>query len=207
MPSDRGISTSVIAITGPIASDGEGAPSHDTTALIASNPGRGRTNSVASRGIGISGSTLCDLAIAVASPACVGESQSGGRSWPCRAQTKMAAPTAPASSAGIGSHHGAASGAPTSLVRQRMTAATPSTTRTGRIVSGSNGMCTSCIARPATPMNPAERPGAIARRCHARHPGASSVARANPGSRAAITTPGSDCARSCSGKPGGLSGP
>src|SRR5579864_6533321 len=107
---DTGSTTNVIAITGPIASAGDGAPSHDTTALIASNPGRGRTNDVPSRGIGISGRTLCARAIAVASPAWVGASQSGGRTWPRSAQKKMAAPTPPATSAGSGSHHGASSG-------------------------------------------------------------------------------------------------
>ena len=39
------------------------------------------------------------------------------------------------------------------------------TTMSGSTVSGSKGICTSCIAIPETPMNPADRPGDIARRC------------------------------------------
>ena len=60
----------------------------------------------------------------------------------------------------------------------------------GSTVAGSNGMCTSCIAIPKTPMNPAESPGAIASRAHQCHLGLSKVASANPGRSAAITTPG-----------------
>ena len=48
---------SVTAMIGPIDIAGDGAPSHDTTAAIASKPGRGLTKSDASSGIGINGST------------------------------------------------------------------------------------------------------------------------------------------------------
>ena len=159
------MSTSVTVITGAIAIAGDGAPSHETTAAIASNPGRRRTNSVPSSGIGMSGSTSCVRAMVLTSPPCVAVSQSGGSTWPCNAQKNTDAPTSPVISAGTGSHQGGPMSSPTSVRRQRNAAATATTTMSGSTVSGSNGMCTSCIAMPATPMNPADRPGDIASRC------------------------------------------
>ncbi len=189
-------------ITGAIADAGDGAPSHETTAAIASNPGRRRMNSVASSGIGTSGSTSCVRAMVLARPPCVAESQSGGSTCPWSAQTNTAAETRPTINAGMGIHHGTAPPSPRSARRRRTAAAPTSSTRRGNTVSGSNGMFRSCIASPKTPMNPADSPGAIASRAHQCHRGLSRVATAKPGSRAASTTPGTDCARSCSGTPG-----
>ena len=186
---------------GAIAIAGEGAPSHDTTAAIASNPGRSRTKSVPSSGIVMSGSTSCVREMVLTRPPWVAVSQSGGSTCPCSAQKNTDAPTRPVINAGTGSHHGGARSRPGSVRRQRKTAATATTTMNGSTVSGSNGMCTSCIAMPMTPMNPADSPGDIASRAHQCQRGLSSVASAKPGSRAAITTPGNVCARSWSAKP------
>src|SRR4029077_7409044 len=64
----------------------------------------------------------------------------------------------------------------------------------------SNTLHSPAVASRHVPMKPQERPEAMPSRIHHCHRGLSRVASAKPGSRAAITTPGSDWARSCSGR-------
>ncbi len=55
--SESGRTTRVAAMMGPIALEGDGAPSHETIAAVASKPGRARTKSEPSRGMGNNGRT------------------------------------------------------------------------------------------------------------------------------------------------------
>ncbi len=95
--SASGRTTRVAVMIGPIEPAGDGAPSHETTAAVASNPGRARTNAEFSSGTGNTGSTSCVRTIALTTDPCVAVSQSGGSTWPCNAQTKVPAATRPTS--------------------------------------------------------------------------------------------------------------
>jgi hypothetical protein len=130
-----------VTTAGAIEAAGDGPPIHETTADIASKPGRALVKSVPSSGIGIRGSTSWLWAMLLASPPCAAVSQSGGRTWPCSARRNMAAPTPPASNAGIATHHGRASSlSPLPERRRRSPAAAVTNPMHGRTVRGSKGM-------------------------------------------------------------------
>ena len=190
-------------MTGAIAIAGDGAPSHDTTAAIASKPGRGRTKSDAfdrdrqqrqhvvgshdrvdqatvRRGVPVRGQHL-----PVQRP-----DEDCRRRPPRRATPGSAATTA---------------GGPQSSIR-----CAASEQRSGNAEHHDERQHRERLEGDVHVVHrqagDADEPGGQSGGHRQTRPpcqrGASSVASAKPGSRAAITTPGRVCARSCSGKPG-----